>query len=185
MATSFIGQSDLPIGLRNNNPGDFKTGISWQGAIGSEGGFITFSDVTWGLRALARDLTTKINSDGLDTITTLISKYAPATDSNDVPAYIDAVSNESGIGADEQLGTDPDTLHSLMRAIVDHELGQPYGAMVVDADIDTGIQMAQGGVISTLPQAALLAAQANPLLTVGLILAAAFFIYQLSPDRED
>jgi hypothetical protein len=179
MATSFIGQADLPIGLRNNNPGDFKTGISWQGAIGAEGDFITFSDVTWGLRALARDLTTKINSDGLDTITTLISKYAPATDSNDVPAYITFVAQESGIGADDQLGTDSDTLHSLMAAIVDHELGASYGAMVLDSDIDAGIAMSQGGVVSTLPQAALIAAQANPIQTGALIAAIVFIIYQL------
>jgi hypothetical protein len=186
MANSFIGQSDLPIGLRNNNPGDFKSGIAWQGAIGSEGAFITFSDITWGLRALARDLTTKIGSDGLDTITAIISKYAPATDSNDVPAYIAAVSAGSGIGPDEQLGTDGDTLHSLMRAIIDHELGASYGAMVSDSDIDTGIAMAQGGVISTLPQAAIIAVQANPVQTGAIIAALIFIIYELAgrPKRR-
>jgi len=103
MATSFLGQSNLPLGLRNNNPGDFRTGIAWQGITGQEMAFLTFSDVTYGLRALALDLINNISREGYDTIRKFITKFAPPSE-NDTARYISFVANETGIDADIQLG---------------------------------------------------------------------------------
>lgn len=187
MATSFIGRSDLPIGLRNNNPGDLKTGIAWQGMTGAEGSFITFQDITWGLRALARDLVTNIDHEGINTIEALISKYAPPSE-NLTQVYIADVAADTGLAKDEVLGTDADTIHSLIRAIVRHELGDTYAQMVSDADIDTGIAMEGGG---TLPQAAVIALE-NPAAYVATdtgmgivaVLAAALVVwYSLKRDN--
>jgi hypothetical protein len=157
MSNSFIGQSNLPLGLRNNNPGDFRTGIAWQGIVGQENGFLTFKDISYGLRALALDLINNINK-GVNTIRTFISKYAPPSE-NDTASYIGFVADETGIPADEPLGTDNNTIHSLIRAILDKELGRPYSAMVSDSDIDQGIGMAGG--LATFPEAVITALE-NP-----------------------
>jgi hypothetical protein len=158
MAESFIGQSNLPRGLRNNNPGDLRTGDNWQGMIGADSsGFIVFSDIVWGIRAMAKDLTTEINK-GNDTITALITEYAPPSE-NDTAAYIRAVSADTGLDPGLQLGTDPDTLSGLIRAIMNRELGGNYSAMVSDADIAQGVAMA-GSPVSSFMQAVPVAVQA-------------------------
>lgn len=157
---SYIGQDGIDSrGLLNNNPGNMKTGIDWKGAIGDDGTFITFSSIYWGLRALAQDLTTKITKDGLTTITDIISAYAPPAENN-TPAYIAAVSADSGIGPMDQLAADPQTLHDLARSIIDHELGDPWAGYIQDDDIDQGIAM-RGNGLSTLVQAAAAAVSNN------------------------
>lgn len=155
-------------GIRNNNPGNYKAdGPAWQGVVGNDGIFYIFADDTWGLRAMAKDLTNKIN-EGVDTITAIITKYAPASDDNNVAAYIASVASDTGLDPNTQLGTDQDTMHSLIRAIVNHEEGAgPSTQFVSDADIDTGIAMA--GDPATIFQAAAVAAQANPLLTLAIL----------------
>lgn len=149
MSVSFIGQSGLPLGLRNNNPGDLRTGISWLGAIGSENGFITFKSIDWGLRALAYDLSNKYFKDGLTTISEIITKYAPPTE-NDTQAYIDAVSYSMGITPDSNLNLNSDILQSLIRAVITHELGASYSSMITDADIQDGIQLVPQNILDTL-----------------------------------
>jgi|SRR5882672_1141371 len=160
MATSFLGQGNLPLGLRNNNPGDFRTGIAWQGITGQQNGFLTFSDVTYGLRALALDLINNISKEGYDSIRKFITKFAPPSE-NDTAGYISFVGQETGIDPDTQLGIDSDTIHSLMRAIMDKEIGRDYSALVGDDLIDQGISMASGGGLATIPDAVAIAVQ-NP-----------------------
>jgi hypothetical protein len=163
-------------GIRNNNPGNFKAdGTGWQGNVGSDGTFYIFADDTWGLRALAKDLQTKIGSDGLDTITTLITKYAPPSE-NDTQAYINSVASDSGIGADDQLGTDQDTITSLMRAIVNHENGDTASAQFVsDADLAQGFALANDP--TTVFKAAVIAAQSNPVETVAIVAGVAVLLW--------
>jgi hypothetical protein len=149
----YRGQASLPRGIRDNNPGneEVETGVTWQGQVGADGNFIIFADTTWGLRALARDLTTKMTTDGLTTITAIITDYAPPSE-NDTASYIASVASDSGFGADDQLSPDQPTLHALMRAIVNHENGDDASAQYVsDADIDTGIEMA-GNPATVFPQ---------------------------------
>jgi hypothetical protein len=147
MAVSYIGRGDLPRGIRNNNPGNIKTGITWQGAIGDDGTFVIFQDVTWGIRALATDLGNKINK-GENTITAIISVYAPPSE-NQTGAYIAAVSADSGIDANTPLTMDQATLHSLIRAIINHENGAAASVEYIsDADIDQGIGLMNSGLLS-------------------------------------
>ena len=166
LATTF------PRGLRDNNPGDLEQppGTSWAGTVGMDGPFVIFADTTWGLRALAKDLINNIN-EGYDTINSLISKFAPPSENN-TDAYIAAVSADTSIDAGTQLGTDPDTITSLMRAIVNHELGDSYSQQYVpDADIQTGYSMATSGAAAV--QGALITvaatAQENPMTTVLVV----------------
>lgn len=132
----------VPRGIRNNNPGNLRSDVSWAFMTGSDtGGFAIFDDSVHGLRALAKDLVTKIDKDGLTTIQAIISKYAP-TSENNTAAYIVSVSQDSGFAADEQLTADADTLSRLMRAIVNHENGDVASdTYVSDQDIANAIGM--------------------------------------------
>lgn len=165
MATSFIGRDDLPIGLRNNNPGNIRPGDAWQGMTGENGGFIVFQDIDWGLRALATDITNKVQ-EGYNTITALISRYAPPSE-NDTAAYIAAVSADTGLPADQVISLDAGTLHDLVRAIMNHENGDSYSVLVTDQDIDTGISMMSNSLLQLL-QAGEIAIQ-NPTTPGGVI----------------
>lgn len=133
-----------PLGLRNNNPGNLRTGDNWQGMIGSNQGFVVFSDISWGIRALAIDLFGDITKDGADTIRKLITAYAPPTE-NDTNAYIEAVVDYTGLSADHVLTADGVTLRRLIRAIMNVELGSNYSALISNEDIDEGISKMPGG----------------------------------------
>lgn len=168
-------------GIRNNNPGNIKKGIAWQGAVGDDGTFTIFADTSWGLRAMAKDLDNKIG-EGVNTISLIINKYAPPSE-NDTASYIADVATDSGIDASEVLGTDQDTIHSLIRALINHEEGDgPSAQFVTDADIDNGIQMA--GDPTTVFQAAVVAAQGYPTTTVVMVAGSALLLYALFRRRK-
>lgn len=175
----FRSRTDLLPGLRNNNPGNIKyDGTSWQGAVGNDGTFVIFADDTWGLRALAKDLTTKMTKDGLDTISKIISVYAPPGENN-TAAYIAAVQEDTGFDSDQTLTADQGTLHSLIRAIANHENGDTQSALISDDDIDQGITMASN-TIASAAQAAVVAVSNNTdgsaLIFVGVLLLGFYLI---------
>lgn len=179
--TDFRNTTNLPRGIRNNNPGNLRTGDSWQGMVGSDAqSFIIFANVCWGIRALAMDLTSKINR-GLDTISKIFPVYAPATDNNNVAAYIASVSNSTGLGPDEQLGTDPQTLADLVRAIADHENGG--SSMISDADISQGLSM-MGQSLTTLAQAAQVAVDNSDPTTGILVVGGIALLFYLLAKRK-
>lgn len=151
MASNFIGRTDLPLGLRNNNPGDLRPGDSWQGMIGTNEGFIVFQDISWGIRAMATDLLNKIKK-GENTITSIISIYAPPSE-NDTAKYISDVAADTGLDPNTPLPMDTGTLHSLIRAIINKELGDSNSQVVTDADIDQGIGMVSNGLLTMLQAA--------------------------------
>jgi hypothetical protein len=173
----------LPRGIRNNNPGDFKAdGPAWQGVAGSDGVFYIFSDISWGLRALAIDLTNKYKR-GLQTITGIISEYAPPAENN-TAGYIQSVSDDTGIdpNADLNLQTDPTVLPKLMRAIINKEVGDMASYnYVADADIAQGISMMSGGLPQVV-QAAVVYAQSNPVESLFLIGLAAALLWVILED---
>lgn len=165
MAKSFLNQTGLPIGLRNNNPGNLRPGDNWQGMIGENGGFIQFQDISWGIRAMGIDLTTKIKN-GYNTIEKIITRWAPPSE-NDTHAYINAVVDYTGLSATRVLTADSTTLRRLIRAIMNVELGTNYSAMITDADINEGMAKMGGnnntGVVGFSIASALL------LLALGLL----------------
>lgn len=119
-------QNKQPPGLRNNNPGNLRTGPN-----GSFGSYATPAD---GLAALGRQLnlysTGQSRAAGfrrLETVQDIISTYAPPNENN-TPAYIADVSKKLGVSPNARLNLqDSDTLAALMRGIVGHEIGQnPY-----------------------------------------------------------
>jgi hypothetical protein len=181
------GSGTVNVGLANNNPGDLKCcdGNNWQGLVGNNGTFDTFVDTTWGLRAIAVDLMNKINNDGLDTITDIITAYAPPSENN-TASYIASVVSDTGIAADTQLGTDADTISSLVRAIVNHEIGDTLSAQYVpDSDIDTGVGWAQGGAASTLLPAAIIAVQQDPMIAIAVVGLVAVMVWVLWEPKSN
>jgi len=178
MATSFIGRTDLYPGLRNNNPGNIRPGDAWQGMTGEADGFVVFQDISWGLRALATDITNKVRK-GYNTIRLLVTRYAPPSE-NDTAAYIAAVSNDTGIDPDQMIAYSTDTLHSLMRAIIDHENGQQAN-LISDQDIDQGISMMSNSLLQLFNAAGI--AVRNPGTPGGMLVIGALALLLLAGRR--
>lgn len=130
----------MPIGLRNNNPGNLRPGIDWQGVTGTAGGFLVFKDLSWGIRAMAIDIGNDIRLDGLNTLRKLINEYAPPSE-NDTSMYISRMVGSTGFGPDQVLPINGNTLLQLVRGIINVELGHPYYNLVTDADIQEGLQL--------------------------------------------
>jgi len=176
MARSFIGNYSLPLGLRNNNPGNLRPGDNWQGMIGINQNFIVFENILWGIRALGTDIRTKVNN-GYNTIEKLITRYAPPTENN-TAAYIAAVSNYTGINPQTVLQLTAGTLAALIRAIMNVELGQNYSAIITNQEIAEGIAMMSG----TVPGPVIVGGGIASLLILGL---AGFLFYDnvLKPQK--
>lgn len=118
-------------GIRNNNPGNIKkTTIEWEGQIDSEDEqtFAVFSAPWWGLRAIAKILTTYYRKHHLDTPNKIISRWAPSSDDNPEQAYALFIANRLGVNPDDQLEVDDyKIMKQLMQAIVQFENGtDPY-----------------------------------------------------------
>jgi hypothetical protein len=165
------GSRTVNVGLSNNNPGDLKCcdGNNWVGLVGNNGSFDTFSDTVYGLRAMAVDLTTKIQRDGLNTIQAIITDYAPPSENN-TAAYIAAVVTSTGFSATQTLTADAATLAALIRAIVNQEIGSTLSAQYVpDADIQSGISLMGATAAGSVTQKISAAAEGDPLLTMLII----------------
>lgn len=141
MAKSFLNQSGLPLGLRNNNPGNlrFNASIKWKGQTGQNKGFSVFSNILFGIRAYGMDLRSDIKK-GKNTLEKLIYEYAPPSENN-TEAYIDRVSKSTGIGRKQILTPDSTTLKHLARGFFNVELGPQHSKLISDSDISDGIDL--------------------------------------------
>lgn len=129
-----------PRGIRNNNPGNLnfagQAGATKEG--GENGRFAVFESMRDGISALYKQIQLYF-SRGVNTIESVVNKYAPADDNNNVQAYIKQLVGATGKQADEQLsGEDTETVFKLIRGIINHENGKGY---VSDQDILSGIQV--------------------------------------------
>jgi hypothetical protein len=132
----------MPRGFRNNNPGNIRVGPSiWRGLADPidkrdfqtiEQNFCVFREPEWGLRALAILLKKYKNEYGLDTPRKIISRWAPASDGNDVASYAEYVAAALSISPDSLVDADDNSsLIVMMRAIAKRENGDrpPYAEM--------------------------------------------------------
>lgn len=127
-------QTNLPRGVRNNNPGniEFRRENPWQGQTGSDGRFARFATPEAGIRALSIDLGVKARR-GLDSVQEVISAWAPPSENNTrayVARVVEGMSRTLGrpVTATERLDmNDPRVRGALVGAIIHHENGyQPY-----------------------------------------------------------
>jgi hypothetical protein len=118
-----------PRGIRNNNPGNIRLSkTSWQGQASSpqtDPDFIEFTTPLYGLRALMKTLLTYYLKYNLDTVRSLINRYAPPHE-NATDAYIFEVAKALNVSRTDQIDlTAKQTLIALTQAIILHENGQP------------------------------------------------------------
>lgn len=180
MPQSFLNRKDVPIGLQNNNIGNLRGKDAWEGKIGmsATGGYVQFADVSWGIRAFLTNLYTQINKYGLDTPKKYISKYAPSFE-NPTQTYINKFSRDLGIGENDKIPTDADSLHKIVRSQMEMELGHKYADLVTDEDIDIGISRLNNKVLSFFG-ASVIYAKNNKVLSI-IVLAAivsSYIIYK-------
>ncbi|TBM13405.1 hypothetical protein EYY86_14060 [Hafnia paralvei] len=140
---NWVDNRNKPRGIRNNNPGNLnyagQAGASKE--AGENGRFAVFSSMTHGVAALYKQLQLYFKR-GVNTIESIVNKYAPAGDNNNVGAYIASLVKATGKGASDQLDSgDTETVFKLMRGIINHENGKGY---VSDTDIMGGIQLGAG-----------------------------------------
>lgn len=122
-------------GERNNNPGNIRHGSKWQGlsAEQTDKDFCQFISPEYGIRAIYKLLQTYQKKYGLNTIKTIINRYAPLNENNTI-GYINRISKEIGIEIDIPINTQlKNIIIPLAIAIVNIELGyQPYSEKVFE-----------------------------------------------------
>ncbi|HYD19296.1 MAG TPA: structural protein P5 [Patescibacteria group bacterium] len=120
----------LPRGIRNNNPGNIRLSpAKWRGqkAEQHDTAFVEFESPLMGLRALMILLLTYHRKHGLDTVESIINRYAPPHE-NATDHYTHSVAKALGVRRREKIELgDENTLAGLARAIVRHENGAGAG----------------------------------------------------------
>lgn len=150
MATSYLNQSSLPRGIRNNNPGNLKIApISWQGKIpvaqNTDGTFEQFNELRYGIRAMIMDVTSDVRK-GQNTIRKLITEYAPESDSNLTTTYINFVSQKTGIAPDTIISPTTDTMRKIVKAQIQLENGETVAnRYITDAEIQSAFDVLPAG----------------------------------------
>lgn len=124
-----------PLGIRLNNPMNVeRTGQKWLGLAKVQGHprFFTFIDPWHGIRCGARILTNYQKLYGLDTVRSLITRWAPPVE-NATSFYITHVGKGVGVGIDTRLDlSDLKTLYRLCQVMVLHENGeQPFAPELI------------------------------------------------------
>lgn len=112
-------------GIKNNNPGNLVIDPKnkWQGLsdVQDDPRFCVFKDAKWGIRALARVLIAYQDKHDLNTVTGIITKFAPPTE-NDTASYIKAVAAAVGVEPDAEISVhDYATLRPMIEDIIRHE----------------------------------------------------------------
>ena len=131
-------------GERNNNPGNLRrNSIVWQGmsTTQNDSSFITFISPEMGIRALSKTLLTYFHAHHLDTVSKIISRWAPSNE-NDTQSYINAVSTDMQVNPDDVLDLDSNlTLEALVKGIIHHENGRvSYEDDVIQSGVDAALE---------------------------------------------
>jgi hypothetical protein len=127
---SYLGQNNLPKGMRNNNPGNIRvSGNSWQGKIplsqNTDGAFEQFTTYVYGIRAMIKNLLSYYNS-GINTLQSIIYKWAPPSDNNETSAYVTFVALRTGLSPTQPLDLrNPSIMRKLVIAMSEMENGRP------------------------------------------------------------
>lgn len=131
----------IPRSVRNSNPGNLrKSAQTWIGEVpGEDLSFATFDTADNGFRALAKVLLAYKRIHGLDTVSKIITRYAPSHE-NDTDAYIVHVCQVLGVRPNDYIDVeDATTLVKLVSAIARHEAGADVWA---DSSINNGVTRA-------------------------------------------
>lgn len=127
----------VPRGIRNNNPGNLRDA---RNATGHDGEFVTFDSPEDGISALARQLRL-YNARGNNTLSGIISKFAPPVENN-TASYISDASRRTGFYPRQPLDIeDPQVTEKIVRAIIRHENGvNPYPPEMISRAVSNAWQ---------------------------------------------
>ncbi len=136
--------TDGPRGIRNNNPGNIsKTSEAWGGEVqGKDERYKSFATPEDGIAAIGKNLMAYQNKHGLNTVSGIVSRWAPANE-NDTASYIKQVAQSLGVQPDQQVNvSDPAVMMGLTKAIIQRENGKnPYS----DDQLRSGLAAAVNG----------------------------------------
>ena len=120
-----VAQQGMTRGIRNNNPLNIRHSSSkWQGMARrqSDRAFVQFTNRKYGYRAAFVLIRSYIGLHHANTIGKIIARWAPSSDGNNTQAYIQFVSQTSGIPADEPLRfSDQQKMVSIVRSMAQME----------------------------------------------------------------
>lgn len=123
----------IPRGIRNNNPLNIRIGNTWLGerANPTDPAFEEFVAMEYGVRAAFIILRRYIKRYHKDTITSIVSTWAPANENN-TQRYIDQVSAQMALDPTETIMyEDKETMCKLVDAMAKVECGQPISEVVI------------------------------------------------------
>ncbi|EPM0209261.1 structural protein [Proteus mirabilis] len=122
-------------GERNNNPGNIRHGSKWQGlsAQQTDKDFCQFVSPEYGIRAIYKLLQTYQKKYELNTVASIIDRYAPPNENN-TAGYINRAAKDIGVSVNESINVSSKPVAiALATAIVGVELGyQPYSQKVFE-----------------------------------------------------
>jgi len=137
---SAAGDPVLPLGLRQNNPGNIRSGSDdWLGlAEGGNEGYATFKTPEYGLRSMARTLGTYADKHEIGTVNDLVDRYAPAGDNTEESRanYKTVAANALGVGVNDPIDLKA-ARSKLMPAMIGFENANqmPYTQQQIDLAI--------------------------------------------------
>jgi len=124
--TAFIADgadADDTRGVRNNNYLNIKENLKkekdnpWEGKVGSDGTYLQFETPAMGLRAADKVLQS-YKKRSINTITDIITEWAPPTDDNPTEDYIDFIASELAIDENAEIDlSDPEIRASLLASM--------------------------------------------------------------------
>jgi len=124
--TAFIADgadADDTRGVRNNNYLNIKENLKkekdnpWEGKVGSDGTYLQFETPAMGLRA-ADKILQSYKKKSINTITDIITEWAPPTDDNPTEDYIDFIASELAIDENAEIDlSDPEIRASLLASM--------------------------------------------------------------------
>lgn len=163
------GNSQVPRGLRNNNPGNIEDGEfarSQPGYRGSDGRFAIFDSAQSG-QAAQGALLQRYGQRGINTVLGAVSRWAPASDGNNPQQYAAYVARRLGVSPSDQIDlTNPQTAQRVAQAMAEFENGtqsrsngasQQGSARIVatgqrkQSDVPSGYRFRQDGNLEPIP----------------------------------
>jgi peptidoglycan hydrolase-like protein with peptidoglycan-binding domain len=166
-AYKYFGDTDIPAGMRNFNPGNLKynENVPWEGLLGpsvnTDQGApqAVFKDPVMGMRAAAVLAMNMQNKRGYDTVREIITSELGWT-----PDYLPAAENIAkamGVGLDDKINlNDRGTLRSFLGAVVTQEHGVK-GAKFSDDIYNKAIDLAMSKAPQAKQENEIAALQAN------------------------
>lgn len=129
MSISYLGKSNLPRGLRNNNPGNIRVSNNpWQGKVdlsrNTDKEFEQFTYYAFGVRAMIVLIRNYIEKHGLNTVRKILERYAPPSE-NHTGKYAATVASWMGITPDTPITSKQKDLQPLIKALARYETGMP------------------------------------------------------------